>query len=73
MNHNLDNMARAIEARVNGRIAEQGRAWSPLEYRAQAQAIADDMVPAGWQWDLVEAIGELPRIVLMQFDPRATA
>lgn len=70
MNKHLDGQAEAITARVNQRIAAAADDWSPLEYRAQAESIAGELVPADWDWELVEVLGEVPFIVLLRNDPR---
>jgi hypothetical protein len=59
-----------LQQRINDRIAREAPSWHPVERRARADMVAEQMAGPGWQWELIEAIGELPRILLTQYDPR---
>lgn len=67
----LETQARRISEAVNARITEELTGRSPYEWRALAERIAEEDVPTGWEWTLAEAIGVMPRLVLLQYDSRA--
>jgi hypothetical protein len=69
----IEDRAQSIQKRVNDMIAEQGASWHPFEYLARAEMIAEEQVPAGWDWRVFELVGALPQFVLMQYDPRRSS
>lgn len=67
----LEMRAQRIQKLCNDQIDKDLPTWGFREYRARAEMIAEDIIPRGWDWKVIEVIGGgAPRIVLMQFDPR---
>lgn len=66
----VEDAAREITARVNRRIATEGKDWNPYEYRARAEAVAEEEIPSSWEWIMAESLGGLPTIALLRHDPR---
>jgi hypothetical protein len=59
-----------LQRQINERIAREAPDWHPVEYRARADMVAEQVAGPRWSWEVIEAIGELPRILLTQYDPR---
>jgi hypothetical protein len=67
----IERLCERLQKKCNDRIVEEGKRWHPLEYRARAETIAEETIRSpAWHWDVVEAIGELPQVIITRYDPR---
>lgn len=66
-----DKEAKRIEKAVNDRIRCECSVISGYLWRSTAEEIAEQTVPPGWEWEVMEIIGSPPQFVLMSYDPRA--
>lgn len=68
----LEEEARSLTEQITLRIEMESPEWSFLEYRARAEMIATEVFgkDSPWEWRIMEALGVLPHVVIMQYDPR---